>query len=79
VYTLLKYVPNAWMTAYGLAWNNAFRLLTSGNFYVQKITNGKGDTIALMPLNPWTVTVRTIGLELGHCSHILNGYDEETG
>jgi len=40
------------------AWNNAFHLLTSGNFYVQKITNGKGDTIAMMLLKSWTVTVR---------------------
>lgn len=58
LYTLLKDVPNTWMTAYDMHWNNAFNLLTAGNFYVQKIKDQTGKLLALMPLNPWTMTVR---------------------
>lgn len=58
LYSLLKDVPNDYMTAYHLKWKNAFNLLTHGNFYVQKITDGTGKLIGLMPLNPWCIRVK---------------------
>lgn len=58
LYPILKDVPNPWMTAYQMAWSNAFNLITSGNFYVQKIKDQAGTLTGLMPLNPWAMVPR---------------------
>src|SRR5258708_10799924 len=58
LYSVLKDVPNPWMTSFQLRWANVFHLFTQGNFYVQKVRNGLGDIISLMPLDPWSVKVR---------------------
>ena len=58
LYSILKDVPNQWMTAFQLTWMQIFHLLTNGNFYIQKVMNQAGDIMELMPLNPWLVTRR---------------------
>ena len=55
LYTLLKDCPNSWQTSYQLRWFLASQLIMNGNFFCQKITNGKGDILALNPLNAWHV------------------------
>jgi HK97 family phage portal protein len=55
LYSILKDVPNQWMTSFQLRWANVFHLFTQGNFYIQKVKNGLGDIVALVPLDPWYV------------------------
>lgn len=58
LYSILKDVPNQWMTAFQLTWMQIFHLFMNGNFYIQKVTNQAGDIVSLMPLNPWLITRR---------------------
>jgi HK97 family phage portal protein len=58
LYPILHAVPNQWMTAFQLHWANVFHLFTQGNFYNQKVKNGLGDIVALVPLDPWCVRPR---------------------
>jgi HK97 family phage portal protein len=56
LYTLLKDCPNQWQTSYQLRWFLASQLLMASNCFCQIIRDGKGDIIALNPLNAWNVT-----------------------
>jgi len=58
LYWLLKDVPNPWMTAFQLRWIQVFHLFFEGNFYIQKVEDGAGRPLQLMPLNPWYITKR---------------------
>lgn len=57
-YSILKDVPNPWLTAFQLRWMQIFHLLCEGNFYIQKVEDSTGRLLQLMPLNPWCVRKR---------------------
>jgi HK97 family phage portal protein len=57
-YSILKDVPNPWMTAFQLRWMQIFHLLFEGHFYIQKVEDSAGRLLQLMPLNPWCVCKR---------------------
>jgi HK97 family phage portal protein len=58
LYSVLKDVPNQWMTSYQMRWFNAFQLITNGNFYNQVIRNGVGEVLQINPLNAWYMLQR---------------------
>lgn len=58
LYPILKDCPNAWMTSYQMRFKLIWDLFLSGNFYVQKIVNGLGEIVSLVPLTPWFITPR---------------------
>jgi HK97 family phage portal protein len=53
LYSLLKDCPNQWQTSYQMRWFLASQLIMSCNCFCQIIRDGKGDVIALNPLNAW--------------------------
>jgi HK97 family phage portal protein len=58
LYSILKDVPNRWQTSYQLRWFLASQLIMKGACYCQKITDQKGDTIELIPLNAWNMDIK---------------------
>lgn len=53
LYSLLKDCPNSWQTSYQLRCFLVSQLIMNGNCYCQIIRDGKGDILALIPLNAW--------------------------
>lgn len=58
LYALMMYAPNRWQTSYEARWFQASQLLTNGNSFFQKIWDGMGNVIELVPLNAWSMEVK---------------------
>jgi HK97 family phage portal protein len=55
LYPLLKDVPNIWQTSFQMRFFLASQLLMNGNSFCQIVRNGKGDVLALNPLDAWRI------------------------
>ena len=56
LYSILKDSPNDFHTSFQLRWFLAAQLIMQGNCYCQKITDGAGDIVGLMPIDAWHMT-----------------------
>ena len=56
LYPILKDCPNEWQTSYQMRWYLACNLIMNGNSFCQKIVDGTGKLLSLIPLNAWNMS-----------------------
>lgn len=58
LFPIFTYQPNRYQVPFNWQFYLATQLLMNGNAFCQKITNGDGDILELVPLDAWAMTVK---------------------